>query len=91
MLNCAGTFYFPDFVVNNNLIIECTFWHDAKQKAEELRHKIRDYKELGIDKIIIATLPKRVDEYSKLLENSGAIVITINSLRGLLAGGVGRV
>ena len=91
MLKYAGNFYFPDFVANNNIIIECTFWHDAKQRAEELRQKIGDYKQLEIDKIIIVTSPKQVDEYSKLLENSGATVITINSLRNLLAGGVGRV
>jgi len=91
VLKCAGKFYFPDFIINNNLIIECTFWHDVKQRAEGLREKIKDYKEFGIDNIIIITLPKHVDEYSKLLESSGAIVITINSLRNLLAGGVGRV
>jgi hypothetical protein len=85
MLNCEGKIYFPDFMINN-VIIECTFWHDIKQRAKELRRKIDDYLKLKIRDILIVTLPKYIDGYSKLLDNPNVMVITPETLRNMLGG-----
>ncbi|MGQ9642067.1 MAG: hypothetical protein ACUVUF_08135 [Candidatus Bathycorpusculaceae bacterium] len=49
LLGCCGKFYFPDFKLEN-IIKECTFWHDFKQRARELHQKIDDYLKLEIKK-----------------------------------------
>lgn len=85
MLNCEGKIYFPDFMIND-VIIECTFWHDIKQRTKELRRKIDDYLKLRIRDILIVTLPKYVDGYSKLLDNPSVMVITPETLRNMLGG-----
>lgn len=83
MLNYKDKFYFPDFIINN-VIIECTFWHDVKQRAEELHRKIDDYLKSKIRGILIVTLPKYSNEYSKLLDNPSVMVITPETLRNML-------
>lgn len=85
LLTCGSKFYFPDFRIDN-VIIECTFWHDIKQRAKELRQKIDDYLKLKISHIIIVTFPKYVDEYSKLIDNPSVKVITPETLRNMLGG-----
>jgi len=85
MLNCDGKFYFPDFRIDN-VIIECTFWHDIKQRATELRRKISDYQKLQIRDIIIVTLPKHKSKYYKLLGSSKVMVITPETLRNMSGG-----
>ena len=87
LLTCDSKFYFPDFKIEiDNVIIECTFWHDIKQRAKELRQKIDDYLKLKISRIIIVTSPKYVNEYSKLIDNPSVTVITAETLRDILGG-----
>ena len=91
MLKCNDKFYFPDFVFSDNTIIECTFWHDVEQKADELQQKIDNYFKMDFKTVLILTTSRYVEGYRKLLTNSNVIVITTDILTELLDGKIGRV
>ena len=84
-LKCGDKVYFPDFVVDGT-IIECTYWHDTKQRAKELRQKIDGYSKLKFQKILIVTTQRYSEEYSRLLEIANVRVITLDNLREVLGG-----
>jgi hypothetical protein len=90
LLRCGEKFYFPDFVFNE-AVIECTFWHDAEQRAEKLRQKIDNYLKLNFKMILIVTTQKYIEKYSQLLTNQNVRVITPDNLTRVLGGKYGRV
>jgi hypothetical protein len=90
LLSCNNKFYFPDFVVNE-IIIECTFWHNVEQKIAELEQKIAAYIKREFKLIVVITTQKYLEDYSRLLEKANVRVITSNGLSELLDGKIGRV
>jgi len=90
LLRCGVKFYFPDFIVGKT-VIECTYWHDAEQRAEMLREKIDNYLKLKFDTILIVTTQRYIEEYSRLFDNSNVTVITPDNVRDVLGGKYGRV
>ena len=88
-MKCRDRFYFPDFILGE-IIVECTFWHNVFQKAEELSQKIKEYHKLNL-KIIVITTNRYLEKYSELLGNLNVTVITPDKLTGLLDGKFGRV
>ena len=88
-LNCENRFYFPDFSLGE-IVVECTFWHDVRQKAKELSQKIEDYHKLNL-KIVIVTTNRYFEKYSELLSNLNVRVITSDKLTEVLDGKFGRV
>ena len=90
LLKCGDKFYFPDFVFNE-IIVECTFWHDVEQRAKELQQKIHDYFKIDVKTVLIVTTQKYREKYSQLLDNSNVRVITPDILTEVLDGKYGRV
>jgi hypothetical protein len=88
LLKCGNKFYFPDFIFNS-VVVECTFWHDAEQRAKELQQKIDNYLKLDYKLVIIVTKRRYREKYSQILGNSNVRVITPNNLRELLGGNQG--
>lgn len=88
-IKCGDKFYFPDFSIGN-IMIECTFWYNVEQKAEELSQKIKNYQQLNRD-LIIVTTKRFLKDYSRMLANLNVRVITPDSLTELLDGKNGRV
>lgn len=85
MIKCEGKFYLPDFTLDN-VILECTYWHDVEQRARELCQKIEAYAKSGFSKTIVVTIQKYKHEYSRLLQGSNTVVITSEDLREILGG-----
>ena len=71
-------------------MVECTFWHDVRQRAKELSQKIENYHKLNL-KIVIVTTNRYLEKYSELLTNLDVTVITPDKLTELLDGKFGRV
>ena len=86
LLKCGNKFYFPDFIFGK-IVAECTFWHDAEQRARELQRKVDQYLKLDFKLVLIVTTRRYLEEYSsRLLGNSNVRVITADSLSELLDG-----
>ncbi len=90
LLKCKDRFYFPDFAFDK-IIVECTFWDDVEQKSRGLQLKIDDYLELCFELVLIVTIGKYLEKYSKLLAAPNVMVITADRLSDLLDGKNGRV
>jgi hypothetical protein len=88
-LNCGSTCYFPDFTLGD-IVIECTFWDDAVQKAMELTEKAESYRKLKME-IIVITTDRYFKNYLELLADLNVTVITSNKLTEVLDGKFGRV
>jgi len=65
LINVNGRYFFPDFLINNNIIIECTAWkgfekaYKLKQKVELLSKKYKVY----------VVIPKNLYSYYGILHN----------------------
>lgn len=57
--------FFPDFLVNNNVIIECTAWK-GETKAYKLKEKISHLEQKYT---VIVVIPKTLYSYYKILDN----------------------
>ncbi len=58
--------FFPDFLLDNNIIIECTMWRGS-DKAIKLRNKIR---KLGKNYKVFVVIPKNLYSYYKILDDN---------------------
>jgi len=63
-------FYFPDFLINNSIIIECTAWKGV-QKAYKLKNKIEDLKK---EYCVFVVIPKNLYSYYKVINNDCLIL-----------------
>ena len=63
LINVKNKYFFPDFLINKNIIIECTMWK-GENKAYKLRDKINALKERYKIYIVI---PKNLYTYYKVL------------------------
>lgn len=65
LIRIGKRFFFPDFIINKNIIIECTFWRGL-DKAQKLRQKLvyldKEYKTYVL-------IPKSLYKYYKILNN----------------------
>ncbi|MCM8774700.1 MAG: hypothetical protein NC820_08260 [Candidatus Omnitrophica bacterium] len=65
LVNINNNYFFPDFLIGNDVIIECTMWR-GYQKAYRLRDKIeylsKRYK-------IFVLIPKSLYSYYEILNN----------------------
>lgn len=65
LINIKNKYFFPDFVIDNKIVIECTMWKGA-QKAHKLRDKInilnKKYK-------VFVVIPKSLYRYYETLDN----------------------
>lgn len=85
LTKCENKFYLPDFTIGN-VILECTYWHDVKQRARELNQKIEDYTRSGFSKTLVVTTQKYKHAYSRLLQGSNVAVVTSEDLREIMGG-----
>src|SRR3989344_492122 len=64
-INFEGNCFFPDFIVNNNVLIECTMWRGydkaikLKKKIDALKNKYKIY----------VLIPKALNNYYKMVDN----------------------
>ena len=72
------------------IAIECTFWDDANQKAKALTKKIRSYRKLGLETVVVTKEPY-LERYLEALASMNVKVITPNNLTQVLDGKLGRV
>lgn len=65
LIHIGKKYFFPDFLINDKIIVECTMWKGVK-KAYSLRDKIRilekKYK-------VIVVIPKSLYRYYEILDN----------------------
>lgn len=64
-INIKDRAFFPDFVINDNIIIECTAWR-GYDKAIKLKRKIKYLKNKYN---IYVVIPKALNNYYKILNN----------------------
>jgi len=88
-ISCVSRTYFPDFIVGR-IAVECTFWDDANQKAKALTKKIRSYRKLGLETVVVTKEPY-LERYLEALASMNVKVITPNNLTQVLDGKFGRV
>ncbi|MAE49944.1 hypothetical protein CMI48_03895 [Candidatus Pacearchaeota archaeon] len=65
LVKANNKYFFPDFLINKNIIIECTMWKGA-DKAIKLKEKIKHLKEKYRVYVLI---PKALNRYYKILNN----------------------
>jgi len=65
LVNSKNRYFFPDFLINNKILIECTMWK-GEAKAYKLQEKIDCLK--GKYKIFVV-IPKNLYRYYKMLNN----------------------
>jgi len=70
--------------------VECTFWNNVNQKAKELSEKIRNYRKVDLETVVVTT-ELYVEQYSKVLNSLNVRVITPDKLTEVLDGKSGRV
>ena len=58
-------YFFPDFLINNKIILECTMWR-GNDKAVKLKEKIEFLKE---NYKVYVIVPKSLNNYYKILNN----------------------
>jgi len=65
LIKVGKRFFFPDFLINKKIIIECTFWR-GQDKAQKLKQKLihldKEYKTYVV-------IPKGLYKYYKILNN----------------------
>lgn len=65
LIKADNKYFFPDFVLNGNIIIECTMWRGeikAYKLKEKIRHLEKEYK-------VFVLIPKSLYKYYKILNN----------------------
>lgn len=65
LINIGEKYFFPDFLVNKKIIIECTMWRGV-QKAYKLRDKIEVLKDRYN---VFVVIPKSLYSYYEILEH----------------------
>ena len=65
LINSGNNYFFPDFLINKKIIIECTAWR-GETKAYKLKDKIEHLKKLYKVYVVI---PKNLYSYYKILNN----------------------
>jgi len=65
LVKAGNKYFFPDFLLNNKIIIECTMWRGT-DKAIKLKEKIKYLKKKYKVYVII---PKPLNKYYKILNN----------------------
>lgn len=66
LIRVKNSFFFPDFLLENNIIIECTMWRGL-EKCYKLLEKI---KALEKDYKVYVVIPKALYTYYRLLDNN---------------------
>lgn len=59
-------FFFPDFLINNKIIVECTMWK-GQDKAHKLKRKIKHLRE---NYSVFVVIPKSLNKVYSLIESS---------------------
>jgi len=65
LVHSGKRYFFPDFLIGNNIIVECTMWkgennaYKLKEKIEALKNKYKIY----------VVIPKALYSYYKILNN----------------------
>ena len=72
------------------MAVECTFWNNVNQKAKALSEKIRNYRKVDLETVVVTT-ELYVEQYSKVLNSLNVRVITPDKLTEVLDGKSGRV
>lgn len=70
LINVGDNYFFPDFLINKKIIIECTMWK-GEQKAYKLRDKIAI---LSPKYEVFVVIPKTLYSYYRLLDRSHLIL-----------------
>jgi len=65
MVKVKNKYFFPDFIIDNKIIIECTAWRGF-DKATKLKNKINILKNKYL---IYVLIPKALNNYYKILNN----------------------
>jgi len=65
LVNIGKKYFFPDFLINNKTIIECTMWK-GESKAYKLKEKIKHLKKKYQVFVIV---PKHLNKYYKILNS----------------------
>lgn len=65
LINIKNKYFFPDFLINNKIILECTAWR-GEAKAYKLKEKIKYLKNKYRVYVVI---PKNLYSYYKILDN----------------------
>ncbi len=63
LVRIKNRYFFPDFLINNKIIVECTMWRGT-DKAIKLKNKI---KQLEKKYIVYVLIPKALNNYYKIL------------------------
>ncbi len=66
LIKAEGKYFFPDFVINNKIIIECTMWR-GESKAYKIKEKL---KYLNKNYKVFVVIPKALYRYYKILNNN---------------------
>jgi hypothetical protein len=77
LVKARGKYFFPDFLVEDRIIIECTFWRGT-DKAIKLKEKIKYFKQKYKVYVVI---PKTLKRYYETLNNH--LIIGINNIPGI--------
>lgn len=64
LVKSKGKYFFPDFLINKNIIIECTAWR-GEAKAYKIKDKIKYLKD---NFKIFVVIPKHLYRYYKILD-----------------------
>jgi len=59
LVNIGKNYFFPDFLINNKIIIECTMWRGS-DKALKLKEKINKLKK---EFVVYVVIPKKLNKY----------------------------
>lgn len=85
LVKAASKYFFPDFLINNKVILECTEWR-GKEKATKLKEKIKHLKK---EYKVFVVIPKHLNNYYKILNNhlllvdeNDPVAQTFRSLKG---------
>jgi hypothetical protein len=65
LIEAGGKYFFPDFLINKKIIIECTSWKGetkAYKLKERIEHLKKDYK-------VFIVIPKNLYSYYRILDN----------------------
>jgi len=65
LIKSDGKYFFPDFIINKKIVIECTSWK-GEIKAYKLKEKINHLKK---DYNVFVVIPKNLYTYYKILDN----------------------
>jgi len=66
LVHIGDKFFFPDFLIDNRIIVECTMWRGI-EKAYKLKEKI-EYLENKYKVFVV--IPKALNRYYRLLDNN---------------------